>query len=99
MYGSILKNPFKVVATSGCGTTKYQLDTFKELKDADKKIIIAFDSDEPGLKGLSKFTKNDIGTHYCLTNDSNIDWNDLLVELGPIGLAKYFLDNIMEIVL
>ena len=97
MYGGILKNPFKVVATSGCGTTKHQIDKLKELKEAGKKIIIAFDSDEPGLKGLSKLVKNEAATHYCITEHSNIDWNNILEASGSKFLANYFIKNIKGI--
>lgn len=97
MYGGVLKCPFKVVATSGCGTTQHQMDKLKEMKDAGKKIIVAFDSDEAGLKGLSKMVKNEVATHYCLTNNDNIDWNDILGTQGSETLAKYFIENIKPI--
>lgn len=97
LYGGVLKNPFKVMATSGCGTTKTQMEKLKELKDAGKKIIVAFDSDEAGLKGLSKMVKNEVATHYCLTNNDNIDWNDILGTQGSETLAKYFIENIKPI--
>ena len=97
MYGGILKNPFKVVATSGCGTTHYQMDKLKEMKDAGKKIIIAFDSDEPGMKGLNKMIKNEVATHYAITGDSAIDWNDIVGTQGSKFLADFFIKNIKDI--
>lgn len=97
MYGGILKNPFKVVATSGCGTTKHQIDKLKELKEAGKKIIIAFDSDEPGLKGLSKLIKYEAATHYAITGNSAIDFNDILGTQGHKFLADFFIKNIKSI--
>ena len=95
-YGGVLKNPFKVVATSGCGTTKHQMEKLRELKEAGKKIICAFDSDEPGLKGLSKLRKEDVITHYALVDDITKDWNDILVEQKD-NFAKHFLDCIKPI--
>ena len=97
LYGGVLKCPFKVVATSGCGTTKYQMDKLKEFKDAGKKIIIAFDSDEAGMKGLSKMVKNEVATHYCITSDSVIDFNDILGTQGDKYLANFVIKNIKDI--
>lgn len=97
IYGGILKNPFKVIATSGCGTTKHQIDKLKELKDAGKKIIVAFDSDEPGLKGLNKLVREEVATHYCLTGETDKDWNDILKENGSRYLAEFVLKNIKDI--
>ena len=65
MYGGVLKNPWKVIATSGCGTTTHQMDKLKELNEADIKIICAFDSDAPGLEGLKKMIDASVATHYC----------------------------------
>jgi len=97
MYGGVLKNPFKVVATSGCGTSKHQMDKLIEMKNAGKKIIIAFDSDEPGMKGLSKMIKNEVATHYSITEHDDIDWNDVLGTQGHEELAKLFIKNIKDI--
>lgn len=97
LYGGVLKNPFKVIATSGCGTTKHQIDKLKELKDAGKKIIVAFDSDEPGLKGLNKLVREEVATHYCLTGETDKDWNDILKENGSRYLAEFVLKNIKDI--
>jgi hypothetical protein len=96
LYGSVLKNPWKVVATSGCGTTKHQLEKLKELKDAGIKIVCAFDSDEAGLKGLSKLSKADALTHYALTQDTEQDWNDVLIEKNG-DFAKHFLSSIKTV--
>jgi DNA primase len=97
VYGGVFKNPWKVVATSGCGSTKHQIDKIKALKEAGYKCICAFDSDEPGLKGLSKLKREDVITHYALVEETDKDWNDILVERGHEGLAKYFLSRIAKI--
>lgn len=96
LYGGILKNPWKVMATSGCGTTKHQIQKIKELKEAGMKVVCAFDSDEPGLKGLSKLRKADVITHYALVEDTAMDWNDMLIETSN-DFAKYFLNRITKI--
>lgn len=96
-YGGVLKNPFKIVATSGCGTTKHQIEKLKELKDAGKKIIVAFDSDEPGLKGVKKMIDAEVATHHALTGDTAIDWNDILKDSGPEETARIFIKSITEV--
>lgn len=96
-FGGVLRNPFKVIATSGCGTTKHQLDKLKEFKDAGKKIIVAFDSDEAGLKGVKKFIDSGVATHHALTNDTAMDWNDVLKESGLQETAKLFMKSITSI--
>ena len=96
-YGGVLRNPFKVVATSGCGTTKHQMDKLKELKDAGKKIIVAFDSDEPGLKGVRKLIENEVATHHALTGDTAMDWNDVLKNNGAIETANIFIKSITQV--
>lgn len=97
MYGGVTKNPWKVMSTSGCGTTSHQMDKLKELKEADIKIVCAFDSDAPGLEGLKKLNNNDVITHYALVDNTELDWNDKLLELGYEGLAKYFLSRVNKI--
>ena len=96
MYGGVLKNPWKAVATSGCGTTKHQIEKIKELKEAGVKVVCAFDSDEPGLKGLTKLKKAEAITHYALTADSSVDWNDLLME-SKENFAQVFLKSIKQL--
>lgn len=96
LYGGVLKNPWKVVSTSGCGLTKHQMDKLIELKNAGIKIVSALDSDEAGLKGLSKLTKNKVITHYALTQDTEKDWNDLLASEGE-NFAKYFLSKVKPV--
>jgi hypothetical protein len=97
LYGGVLKNPWKAVATSGCGTTEHQIEKLKELKDAGIKIVCAFDSDEPGLKGLSKLSRSGAVTHYAITGDTEIDWNDLLRREGHRDTATEFLRTVKPI--
>jgi DNA primase len=96
LYGSTLKNPWKVVATSGCGTTTHQLEKIKELKDAGIKIVVAFDSDEAGIKGLKKFINEDAATHYALVEDMSKDWNDMLKDMGN-DFANYFMSRVTPV--
>lgn len=97
LYGNVLKNPWKVMATSGCGSTKHQIEKVKELKDAGLKVVCAFDSDEPGLKGLSKLSKENVITHYALVEDTEKDWNDVLSENGHEETARIFLASVTDV--
>ena len=97
LYGGISKNPWRVVACSGSGATKHHVETIKELKDSNIKVILAFDSDEAGLKGFKKFVKGQAITHYIFTENANKDWNDMLKELGHKKFAQYFINKIKKI--
>lgn len=97
VYGGVLKNPWKVVATSGCGTTQHQKDKIKELKDVGLKVVCAFDSDEPGIKGLKRLSDGGLLTHYAIVDDTDLDWNDLLVKMGHEKLAEYFIGRIKKV--
>jgi len=96
MYGGISKNPWKSISCSGCGATQHHRDTVKELKEQGLKVIVAFDSDTAGFKGLKKFKDSDALTHYALT-ESTADWNDKLKELGHAEFAKFFLSKVKKI--
>jgi DNA primase len=97
LYGGVLKNPWKAVATSGCGTTEHQIEKLLELKEAGVKIVCAFDSDDAGLKGLSKLNKAKAITHYAVTGDTDIDWNDVLKLNCHRDTATAFLKSIKPI--
>jgi hypothetical protein len=97
VYGGVSRNPWRVCACSGSGATKHHREQIKELKDRGIKTIIAFDSDEPGLKGLKKFVDFGSATHYSLTGETGVDWNDMLQRLGHDGLAKLFLSNMRKV--
>ena len=96
LYGGTHKNPFKVIACSGSGSTKHHVETMQELKEKGITVIAAPDNDEAGHKMLAKLVASDAISQYSVP-DSEKDWNDYLVELGDIGLARYFLSNIKKI--
>lgn len=96
-FGGILNNPWKCVACSGSGASKHHTDTIKELKDNGIKIILASDSDEPGLKMLKKFSDAEAITHYALTGDDEIDWNDIAKTMSKEEFATYFLGTITRV--
>ena len=49
------------------------------------------------LKGLKKLVKDEAVSHYALCDDTKLDWNDKLQELGHEGLSKYFLSRIKKV--
>lgn len=93
IYGGIVKNPFRCVAASGSGASQHQQEKMKEMVAAGYKVIIAPDSDEAGLKMLSKFNESMALTHFALPDDGK-DWNDHLQEIGHDAFAKLFLSRV-----
>jgi hypothetical protein len=95
-YGGISNNPWRSVACSGSGASKFHQEALKELKDQGMKIIIAPDSDDAGMKMLKKFTSTDTATHYALTG-CNEDWNEMLKRMGHEEFARFFLSTVQKI--
>jgi Toprim-like len=93
----VLSNPFKVVSCSGSGISKHHIETMTELKNEGIKIIAALDADDAGMKGLQKMIDNECVTHYALTDDTELDWNDLIKQLGKEHLATFFLKAVKKI--
>ena len=96
-YGSLLTNPWKVIACSGSGASKYHLDTIKELKDKGLKIILAPDADEAGLKMLKKFSEAGAVTHYAITGDDELDWNDFSKQLSKYDFVEWFFKQVKHV--
>lgn len=96
-YTTIYSSPWKFICTSGSGLSKHQTETLKGLKEEGYKIIGAFDSDDAGLKGINKMIEADCITHYSLTNESDKDWNDILVKKDKNFLVKTFMSNLKKI--
>lgn len=95
-YGGIVKNPWRCISCSGSGATQHHRDSVKDLKDQGMKVIIAFDSDDAGFKGLKKFKDSDALTHYALTDNDEMDWNDALKQMGHTEFAGYFLSKVQK---
>lgn len=96
-FGGALKNPFKSMAMSGASISDYQADKLKTLIKSGIKVILCPDSDNAGLKMLSKAQKKGCSTHYCLLNNSKIDWNDYFKTWGKEGLVSYLFSNIKKL--
>lgn len=96
-YGGILNNPFKAIALSGSGVSQHHIEMIKDLKDQGFRIICASDSDDAGMHMLAKLKNADAITHYALTEDDSIDWNDILRSEGKDGLVKFFLKSVKDV--
>lgn len=96
-YGGYMNNPWKCVAASGSGASGHQIETVKELKDAGIKVVIAPDSDDAGMKMMKKFVAADAVTHYALTGDDRVDWNDAVKAMGKVDFAKWIMGNIKNV--
>jgi hypothetical protein len=97
LYGSVATCPWRAIACSGSGATKHQTESIRELKENGFKIVVAPDSDEAGLKMLTKFSKAECITHYAFSGDSTKDWNDCLKEMGHEGFATWFLKQVKSV--
>ena len=97
IYNNILDNPWKCIACSGSGLSQHHLETLKELKDKGYKIILAPDSDKAGIKMLRKAVNANAITHYNMTMENDVDWNDLLNSVGRKRFASHFLKSIKHV--
>jgi len=97
IYGGLMRCPWLCVALSGSGASKHHLSVLKELKERDYRIVVAPDSDEAGIHMLRKFIQNDALTHYAMTNDKRIDWNDVSNTMSKTEFARWFLGNIRDV--
>lgn len=97
IYGGAASNPWRCIATSGCNLTEHHSDVLKEMIQQGKKIVLGYDFDEAGLKGIRRAVDRECITHVACTGDTERDWNDLLKELGEAGLAKFFLKSIKPV--
>lgn len=97
VYGGANSNPYRCVATSGCSLTEHHSEVLKELKEQGRKIVLAYDYDEAGRKGIKKAIERQCISHVAFTGVEGKDWNDLLKDLGNEGLAKFFLKVIRPV--
>jgi hypothetical protein len=93
-YGSISNNPWRAMSCSGSGATTHHKDTLRELVQKGYKVVIAPDTDEAGMKMLTKFHEAGSITHFAFTMDPDKDWNKKLEELGHKDFAKFFISCI-----
>ena len=91
------KNPYRCIATSGCNLTEHHSDVLKEMIQQNRKVILAYDFDPAGLRGIQKAISRECITHVACTGDTEKDWNNIMVEVGEIELAKLFLRSIKSV--
>lgn len=96
-YGGISHNPWKFICTSGSGVSDHQAESLKVLKEQGYKVIGGFDTDEAGFKGLNKLIEVEAISHFSVTSEVGIDWNDILKRDGHEALAKLFLSNVKSV--
>lgn len=96
-YGGVANNPWKFICTSGCNVSKHHQEALIELKQQGIKVIGAFDADEPGRDGIAKMAKGDCITHISTTQDTDLDWNDMLKRHGHEAIAELFLKNMTRL--
>lgn len=97
MYGGMLRCPWKCIATSGSGASRYQLDLVKGLKDSGLKVVVAPDSDKAGMGMFDKYLDAEAITHYAFTEDSKLDWNKALMDMGSDEFAAWFLGKVKSV--
>jgi hypothetical protein len=96
-YGGVANSPWRAVACSGSGATQHHTEALKELKEQGIKIVAAPDSDEAGMKMLTKLAEAGCITHRVLTEETTKDWNDFVKEMSRENFAKWFLSKIKPI--
>ena len=97
-FGGVATNPFKFVCTSGCNVSQHHREVLGELLKQGVKVIGAFDADAPGIDGTAKMVKNGCLSHISTTQDTEMDWNDMLKQHGHEAIAEMFLRNITRVV-
>jgi len=97
-YNGILNCPWRVVACSGSGATKHQLEQMRDVIKKGYKVIVAPDSDEAGLGMARKFIDAGACTHKVFTGEATIDWNDKYKQIGnPKEYSKWFLSRVENV--
>ena len=97
LYGGMANNPWRCWAFSGSGLGDHKIDLLKEQIAEGRKVIMAPDADAAGLKMLQKARDCECLTHYALPEDTDKDWNRLLVDLGNEGLGQYLLSRVKTV--
>jgi hypothetical protein len=96
VYGGVVRNPWRAIATSGSGLSRHHIEVLQEQILLGKAVVVAPDSDEAGFKMYRKANENGACTHVAFT-DSNMDWNDLLKKIGKTELAKLFMGSVTDV--
>jgi hypothetical protein len=85
------------VSMGSCAISVAQKKRLKASGTQD--IIVAFDNDEAGLKGISKYfplLKDDFNLYYSITDDE-ADWNKVAQESGIDAVSDMLLKNVRRL--
>jgi len=97
-YGGAIACPWRVIACSGSGATKHQLEQMREVVKNGYKVIVAPDSDKAGLEMGRKFKDASACTHIAFTCDSSIDWNDQYKLINdPKQYIQWFMSKVNNV--
>ena len=97
-YGGMIACPWRVVACSGSGATKHQLEQMKDVVKRGYKVIVAPDSDKAGLTMGQKFKDAGACTHIAFTGQTGKDWNDIYMQNNdPKQYIKWFMGKVTNV--
>ena len=87
---SLIKCGLNATCTNGCSVSDVQATQLKEAP----KIIMGYDNDEAGRKGLNKFDRTRKRLRMPAFGIYNLpasykDWNDFLCKSGPEAIVEY----------
>lgn len=99
VFGGPMRNPWRAIACSGSGATAHHIETLNDLKSKGYKIVIAFDADDAGVKGLMKFIEAGAATHAVSTENPETDWNECYKNMGSnsVDFVKWFMRRIENV--
>ncbi|HHZ81807.1 MAG TPA: hypothetical protein EYN64_03675 [Flavobacteriales bacterium] len=92
---SLKKSGFNATCTNGCNVSDVQA---LQLKDHDGPIVMAYDNDAAGKKGIRVFesTRKRLRMDHfyiCYPPSSYRDWNDFLCKDGPTAIKNWVEPN------
>ena len=97
-YGGAITCPWRVVACSGSGATKHQLEQMQDVVKNGYKVICAPDSDKAGLEMSKKFKEASACTHMAFTGESGVDWNDHYKLINdPKQYIQWFMSKVTNV--
>ena len=96
-YGGATKNPYRFAAASGSSIGSYRADVLRDEIERGKRVILAADPDQAGVKMLEEAIKDGCITHYTTSTTDGVDWNDILKQDGEDALKLEFLSNLRRV--